>query len=60
MDVETLGLDHGVPPAFLGFNLSGHTLARAVAAARFSVDRSPSQVDWSPDTSPAAASRRGR
>ncbi|GGZ08747.1 hypothetical protein GCM10010300_60740 [Streptomyces olivaceoviridis] len=38
VDVETLGLDHGVPPAFLGFNLSGHTLARAVVTARFSVD----------------------
>lgn len=30
VDVPTLGLDHGASPAFLGFNLSGHTLARAV------------------------------
>ncbi|WP_331728003.1 YbhB/YbcL family Raf kinase inhibitor-like protein [Streptomyces sp. NBC_01176] len=37
VDVETLGLDHRMPPAFLGFNLSGHTLARAVITARFSV-----------------------
>ncbi|MEU9559597.1 YbhB/YbcL family Raf kinase inhibitor-like protein [Streptomyces fumanus] len=35
-DVETLGLDRGATPAFLGFNLSGHTLARAVITARFS------------------------
>jgi len=32
VDVESLGLDHGATPAFLGFNLSGHTLARAVIA----------------------------
>jgi Raf kinase inhibitor-like YbhB/YbcL family protein len=38
VDVETLGLDHGATPAFLGFNLSGHTLARAVITARFGVD----------------------
>jgi Raf kinase inhibitor-like YbhB/YbcL family protein len=30
VDVESLGIDHGSTPAFLGFNLSGHTLARAV------------------------------
>ncbi|CAL9377119.1 YbhB/YbcL family Raf kinase inhibitor-like protein [Streptomyces sp. DH-12] len=36
VDVETLGLDRGATPAFLGFNLSGHTLARAVITARFS------------------------
>ncbi|MEU2339631.1 YbhB/YbcL family Raf kinase inhibitor-like protein [Streptomyces griseoincarnatus] len=38
VDVETLGLDHSATPAFLGFNLSGHTLARAVITARFSMD----------------------
>ncbi|RFA10598.1 hypothetical protein B7R54_16335 [Subtercola boreus] len=30
LDVETLGIDAGATPAFLGFNMSGHTLARAV------------------------------
>jgi Raf kinase inhibitor-like YbhB/YbcL family protein len=30
LDVESLGLDAGATPAFLGFNMSGHTLARAV------------------------------
>lgn len=30
VDVESLGLDHAATPAFLMFNLSGHTLARAV------------------------------
>ncbi|MBC7517493.1 MAG: YbhB/YbcL family Raf kinase inhibitor-like protein [Microbacteriaceae bacterium] len=30
LDVETLGLDAGATPAFAGFNMSGHTLARAV------------------------------
>jgi Raf kinase inhibitor-like YbhB/YbcL family protein len=35
VDVETLGLDRNATPAFLGFNLSGHTLARAVITARF-------------------------
>lgn len=30
LDVESLGLDKGATPAFLGFNMSGHTLARAV------------------------------
>lgn len=29
VDVESLGLDDAATPAFLGFNLSGHTLARA-------------------------------
>ncbi|MFE6527132.1 YbhB/YbcL family Raf kinase inhibitor-like protein [Streptomyces sp. NPDC057794] len=38
VDVETLGLDRGATPAFLGFHLFGHTLARAVATARFSVN----------------------
>jgi Raf kinase inhibitor-like YbhB/YbcL family protein len=30
VDVETLGIDAGVTPALLGFNLFSHTLARAV------------------------------
>jgi len=30
LDVDTLGIDAGATPAFLGFNMSGHTLARAV------------------------------
>lgn len=30
VDVESLGVDHAATPAFLMFNLSGHTLARAV------------------------------
>ncbi|WP_022883517.1 YbhB/YbcL family Raf kinase inhibitor-like protein [Glaciibacter superstes] len=32
LDVESLGLDVGATPSFLGFNMSGHTLARAVIA----------------------------
>lgn len=32
VDVESLGLDHGARPAFLAFNLSGHTFARGVTA----------------------------
>lgn len=32
LDVPTVGIDHGSTPAFLMFNLSGHTLARAVLA----------------------------
>ncbi|MCU1404211.1 MAG: hypothetical protein JWQ43_514 [Glaciihabitans sp.] len=32
LDVESLGIDHGASPAFLAFNASGHTLARAVIA----------------------------
>lgn len=32
VDVESLGIDHASTPAFLGFNLSSHTLARAVIA----------------------------
>jgi len=32
LDVESLGLDDGATPSFLGFNMSGHTLARAVIA----------------------------
>jgi Raf kinase inhibitor-like YbhB/YbcL family protein len=35
VDVETLGLDRNATPAYLGFNLSMHTLARAVIIARF-------------------------
>ncbi|MCH1881964.1 YbhB/YbcL family Raf kinase inhibitor-like protein [Agrococcus sp. ARC_14] len=35
VDVESLGLDAGATPAFLGFNLSGHTLARAVITGTF-------------------------
>ncbi|RFA15481.1 hypothetical protein B7R21_05125 [Subtercola boreus] len=30
LDVDTLGIDAGATPAFLGFTMSGHTLARAV------------------------------
>ena len=30
VDVESLGIEHDSTPAFLMFNLSGHTLARAV------------------------------
>jgi Raf kinase inhibitor-like YbhB/YbcL family protein len=37
MDVASLGLDRNANPAFLGFNLSMHTLARAVITARFAV-----------------------
>jgi Raf kinase inhibitor-like YbhB/YbcL family protein len=37
MDVASLGLDRDASPAFLGFNLSMHTLARAVITARFAV-----------------------
>ncbi len=37
VDVESLGLDHEITPAFLCFNLSGHTLARAVITSRFRV-----------------------
>jgi phosphatidylethanolamine-binding protein (PEBP) family uncharacterized protein len=32
VDVPSLGIDPSATPAFLGFNLSGHTLARAVIA----------------------------
>jgi hypothetical protein len=32
VDVETLGIDDTASPAFLGFNLFSHTLARAVIA----------------------------
>jgi Raf kinase inhibitor-like YbhB/YbcL family protein len=32
LDVESLGITADATPAFLGFNMSGHTLARAVIA----------------------------
>jgi Raf kinase inhibitor-like YbhB/YbcL family protein len=37
VDVPSLGLPRNASPAFLGFNLSMHTLARAVMTARFTV-----------------------
>jgi Raf kinase inhibitor-like YbhB/YbcL family protein len=33
VDVESLGLPEGATPAFLGFNLFGHTLGRAILVA---------------------------
>lgn len=35
VDIESLGLPDGVSPAFLGFNLFSHTLARATIVAVF-------------------------
>ena len=35
LDVESLGVDAGATPAFLGFNMAGHTLARAVITGTF-------------------------
>ncbi len=35
LDVETLGIDAGVAPAVLGFNLFGHTLARATVTPTY-------------------------
>ncbi|MEV4538958.1 YbhB/YbcL family Raf kinase inhibitor-like protein [Asanoa sp. NPDC049518] len=35
LDVETLGLDKDATPAFLGFNMAGHTLARGVITPWF-------------------------
>jgi hypothetical protein len=35
LDVESLGVDAGATPGFLGFNMSGHTLARAVITGTF-------------------------
>ncbi|SRR6266567_3290929 len=35
VDVETLGLDKGATPAFLGFNLFFHTLGRATIVALY-------------------------
>ncbi|XVU26665.1 YbhB/YbcL family Raf kinase inhibitor-like protein [Actinoplanes sp. CA-054009] len=36
IDVATIGIDRDSTPAFLGFNLTGHTLARAVITPYFS------------------------
>ncbi|MEU8814784.1 YbhB/YbcL family Raf kinase inhibitor-like protein [Actinoplanes sp. NPDC048796] len=36
VDVESIGIDQDSTPAFLGFNLTGHTLARAVITPYFS------------------------
>jgi phosphatidylethanolamine-binding protein (PEBP) family uncharacterized protein len=33
VDVESLGIDKGATPAFLGFNLFSHTLGRAMIVA---------------------------
>ena len=33
LDVETLGVDPSATPAFVGFNMSGHTLARGLTTA---------------------------
>ncbi len=35
VDVETIGIDKESTPGFLGFNLAGHTLARAVITPYF-------------------------
>jgi len=35
LDVAALGLPEGATPAYLGFNLFGHTLARAVLVATY-------------------------
>lgn len=35
LDVDSLGIDAEATPAFLGFNMSGHTLARAVITGTF-------------------------
>lgn len=37
LDVDTLGIDADATPAFLGFNMFGHTIARAVIAPWFEV-----------------------
>jgi Raf kinase inhibitor-like YbhB/YbcL family protein len=37
LDVESIGIPKESTPAFLGFNMSGHTLARAVIAPWFEV-----------------------
>lgn len=37
VDVESIGVGPDATPAFLGFNLSGHTLARAVMVGTFEV-----------------------
>jgi phosphatidylethanolamine-binding protein (PEBP) family uncharacterized protein len=35
VDVPSLGLPEDASPAYLGFNLSSHTLARATLVGRF-------------------------
>ncbi|HET6257383.1 MAG TPA: YbhB/YbcL family Raf kinase inhibitor-like protein, partial [Pseudonocardia sp.] len=35
LDVESLGIPQDATPAFLGFNLFSHTLARAVIVATY-------------------------
>lgn len=35
LDVETLDIGSDATPAFLGFNMSGHTIARAVLTGTF-------------------------
>jgi Raf kinase inhibitor-like YbhB/YbcL family protein len=35
VDVEELGIPHDASPAYLGFNLFGHSLARAILVARY-------------------------
>jgi len=37
VDVASIGVDRDATPAFLGFNLAGHTLARAVIVPWFEV-----------------------
>lgn len=37
LDADKLGVDGSVPPAVVGFNLSGHVLARAVLTATFEI-----------------------
>jgi Raf kinase inhibitor-like YbhB/YbcL family protein len=38
LDTDTLGLDASATPAYVGFNLAFHTLARAVLRATYRVD----------------------
>lgn len=38
LDVESLGVEAGATPAFLGFSMFGHTLARAVISGTFEVE----------------------
>lgn len=38
LDLAELGPDAGAPPAFVGFHMFGHTLARAVLTASFQAD----------------------
>ena len=37
LDVESLGIDASASPAYVGFNLSAHVIARAVLVARYEV-----------------------